>query len=221
MLCLYIAHMDEMQKTYGLLRDAESNMRGLIESAAADGRYAEVVRLAEIAELVRNAAKRFNPNNEGDVPAAAPSVDAEKQTKKSPRTAAETSKSQSFAKSIGRADLRAFPKFEIDGNRLVKIGWSKRDKTAYEHRASRESVLAVSLRLAEVSAGLIFKMDDILPIELADGTEVPLYQAYMVLAWLRGIGLVEKQGKDGYKWIAGSFDDSTFKAAWESTPRRK
>lgn len=213
--------MDLIRKACQLLRDTETDMRRLIEAAVAEGRYTDVVRLAEITELVGKAASRFNPEAQGEISAVLPPIEADAQTRKAPNEVAELPKGKSSDKPIRRLDLSAFPKFETDGNRLVKIGWSKRDKAAYEHRALKELVLAVSLHLAKVSAGLIFKMDDIVPITLSDGTDVPLYQAYLVLAWLRGIGLVEKKGKDGYRWNVESFDDTAFKTAWEATPRRK
>lgn len=213
--------MDLLQEAYRLLRDAEASMRRLIEAAVAQGRYSDVARLAEITEIVGNAVNQMNLTERCE---AAPERAATKAPPRPPRKIARVAtppKVRSSNAMKRTIDQSTFPKFEIDGDRMVRIGWSKRDKAIYEHRAIRGLVLETSLHLATASPTAIFRMDDMLPVTLADGTEVPLYQAYLVLAWLRRIGLVEKKGKDGYIWAVDHFDEETFKNAWESTPHRK
>lgn len=89
------------------------------------------------------------------------------------------------------------------------MGWSKKDGAVYEHRTDKDIALAVSLYLAETPKDRTFRMDDLLPIEI-EGNQVPLYQAYLVLAWLRELELIIKQGKDGYQWRVGDFDEPAF-----------
>jgi hypothetical protein len=112
-----------------------------------------------------------------------------------------------------------YPLFEVDGDRLVKVGWSKKDRTTYEHRVPREIAHAFSLYLADQIGKPTFRMDELLPAVIGEA-ELPLYQAYLVLAWLRDQGLVSKDGKDGYSWVAKEFDDNSFEAAWDTTTRR-
>ena len=42
-------------------------------------------------------------------------------------------------------------------------------------------------------------MDDVLPLkDPVSGTEVPAYQSYLCLAWLRSVGIVTQHGRQGY-----------------------
>lgn len=195
-------------------------MQRLIRGAVAEGRYGEVARLAEIAELVRGAVSRVAPGKRVETAPLPLPVAIDPLEPQGIRGGESQPTNCQSERPLATNGASVFPKFEADGERLVKIGWSKKDKTIYEHRALRVQVLATCMQLANVSADTIFRMDDILPISLPDGTDVPLYQAYLVLAWLRHIGLVEKKGKDGYRWTVDSFNEEAFKSAWESTPRR-
>jgi hypothetical protein len=199
--------MDTIQKANTLLRSTETDLRNLIEIAVKEGRYADVAKLAEIADLLGKIINRDEVNEVLNSSSAG-------------MNKSDSQNIESSAKLSKRQKADEYPKFEIERDRLVKIGWSKKDRSVYEHRAERNLVQAVSLYLASVTNREIFKMDDMLPIALADGADVPSYQAYLVLAWLRHIGLVEKQGKDGYQWTVESFDEPAFNAAWKSTPTR-
>lgn len=204
--------MNELTEARAILQSAERGLRSLMESAIQKGRYAEVADLAELAQaLGRISSGPISDNPERSsadqikTGAAMPPVHpaAKGQTKKS--------------KSVGVE----FPKFERDSDRLVKIGWSKKDKSKYEHKASRDAVLSVYLRLAGIAAAGPFKMEDAFPITLADGSEIPSYQSYLVLAWLRQSGQVEKLGKDSYRWTVEEVGESSFQHGWEATPRRR
>lgn len=46
--------------------------------------------------------------------------------------------------------------------------------------------------------GTVVSMDGVLPLSADDGSEIPDYQSYLCLAWLRSIGVVDQQGKEGY-----------------------
>ncbi len=212
--------MDTIQKAYTLLRTTESNLRGLIETAVIERRYTDLAQLAEIAELLGKAISRSSSDPGHAHSKKLPNISVESPTQAMQISLQGASISKLLAKSPIRQKTDEFPKFEIERDRLVKIGWSKKDRAVYEHRAERDVARAVSLYLAAVPNKDGFKMDNMLPIELADGSEVPSYQAYLVLAWLRHIGLVEKQGKDGYQWVGESFDEPAFNAAWKATPRR-
>lgn len=92
-----------------------------------------------------------------------------------------------------------YPRFAREGDDLVKVGWSKSRDDEYAQRADRSQVEAVSSWLADrgpTSAPI--SIDDILAIRETDGSEIPSYQVYVVLAWLRQQGLVERIGRKGY-----------------------
>jgi hypothetical protein len=80
----------------------------------------------------------------------------------------------------------------------VKVAWSKKDRAEYEHRAPRRivSVLLDAIRHKK-GEGAVFESQDILPLMDA-GREVPSYQAYLAMAWLREEGIIAKNGRNGY-----------------------
>lgn len=203
--------MGKLQAAHDFIDAAEKQLRELIARAAADGDYVVISQLVEAAEGLRRTTKLLagaeasrgqpgsvpqgvEPVTEPPAPGAAPIEPVKRTTKE-------------------------YPRFERQGERLIKVGWSKKERAEYEHRTEKEVALAVSLYLAETPKDQVFRMDDLLPIEI-ENDEVPLYQAYLVLAWLRDRGLINKQGKDGYQWRVGDFDEPAFEAAWGSTPRR-
>jgi len=119
-------------------------------------------------------------------------------------------------KSKGRKE---FPKFERDGDRLVKIGWSKKDRRTYEHRAPKSVVIAVIDQIAAgVKPGRVFTMEQLMPFRDADGQDIPAYQPYLVLKWLQHVGAVKKKGKDGYVAQGGALEGSSIGSAFEILP---
>lgn len=68
------------------------------------------------------------------------------------------------------------------------------------------------------SPGVVLSTDELFPLTDAEGTEVPSYQAYLCLAWFRESGLVEQEGRQGYrlKDVAGLADD--FDDLWQRLP---
>lgn len=194
--------MSKIIEARAAVADAEHKVRGLIQIAAREGSYAEVEDLVLLAQRLRD----LGPEQ----PRIAPSLIDE------PRAAPARTSTK------GRGKSPAYPRFERDEDRLIKVGWSKREKREYEHKAPRAAALAVYLRLGQVKARKAFRMDEILPVDtpatLPDGTEVPAYQAYVVLAWLRSVGQIEKSGNDSYQWALAQVTEDTFDDAWESLP---
>lgn len=201
--------MDKLQAGHAVIEASERQIRDLIIEALAEGNYALVSKLAQAAEGLRTTAQKLAGayakveilvNRETEAPGVAPVVASDIDAL--------------------RRTTKEYPHFETQGDRLIKVGWSKKDRSEYEHRTDRDIASAVSLYLAEVPKDKTFKMDDLLPVEV-EGNEVPLYQAYLVLAWLRDRGAIGKQGKDGYQWLVRDFDESAFETAWGSTPSRR
>lgn len=212
--------MDSLKKAIAILHSAEMGLRSLIEIAINERRYADVARLAEIAQSLEKTISQTNSDGAAHELVISSSPKENLLNSQFQEAIINSPDVNLPTKSAKRQSLMKFPKFETERDRLIKIGWSKKDKIPYEHRAAKDLVRAVSLHLAESPNKYLFKMDDLLPIELDDGSEVPSYQAYLVLAWLRHIGLIDKQGKDGYQWVVESFDEQAFDKAWNSTTPR-
>ncbi|WP_242101570.1 hypothetical protein [Lysobacter sp. M2-1] len=93
-----------------------------------------------------------------------------------------------------------YPRFERHGDNLVKVGWSKREKAEYEHKAPLRAVVMVADAVRKKGVdGRIFQISALLPYTGPDGeTTVPDYQVYLIVAWWRAIGLLEQHGRKGY-----------------------
>jgi hypothetical protein len=197
-----------LDRAIKLLRDVDREMRSIMGQALAVGAYGELGRIAPLAEGVTGLLAQFaGPSVGSGVPDQGASTSgpvAEPQlgtVKKRPKAA-------------------PYPRFEREPDRLVKIGWSKRDKKEYEHRASQEVVELVADALIARADGKLFTMDSVLPLKTADGNEVPSYQAYLVLGWLRSGGAIQRRGRDGYVINAGGLDGSVVDALWSALPTR-
>jgi hypothetical protein len=114
-----------------------------------------------------------------------------------------------------RRQKGAYPKFLRDGDRLVKVGWSKKEQAEYQHRAPRKAIDALVVALAGVGADE-FAMDSILPIVDDHGAEVPSYQAYLGLAWLRSWGAVRRESRGGYVVHPQRLMDSELASRWQA-----
>lgn len=186
--------------------NADSRLRALMEKALGAGDYRSVGKLAELANALGRVA------GEASLKGSAPPTEGTRPS--SPRPVLKAAASKPKSKSP------IYPRFETYEGRLVKIGWSKRERAQYEHKASKQAALAVFMKLGNTSQGTPFRMEELLPVELPDGTEVPSYQSYLVLAWLRDIQHVEKRANDSYLWVADDASTLTFDAAWKSTSQR-
>jgi len=182
-----------------VLRDCEKSLRSLLSAAAVAGEYAEVQKLAELAQAVGALAAEHEPISESP-------------------------KAVSSAESPGKLPVRTvkpakeeFPQFFRRGGELVKVGWSKKEKRKYAHRAPQRVLQATSAAVRQVgSKGRSFTGDALLPLKDSDsGDTLPSYQVYVALAWMKQLGLVKSIGqRGGYTLAAEKNLDATLTAAW-------
>lgn len=93
----------------------------------------------------------------------------------------------------------AYPKFTFKDGDLVKTGWSRREQSEYEHRASADTVRAVALAIESMQASnRSVPVDRLLPIIRRDGTEIPSYQCYLILRWMQDFNLIQKISRGEY-----------------------
>ena len=202
--------MGTIQDARGVLANAEASLRQLMESALREQRYVDVAEIAGLADGVA----RLSQGRAFEQP---PPV----QTVASPVAGISTQGGSSPMK-IGKLRRNGYPRFECDGGKLVKIGWSKKNTAAYEHRAPREAVVAFVRQLSgSVAEGKVFAVEDVLPVpDLANGGEIPAYQVYLTLAWLRDVGAIAKKGRDGYLLRRGGLANGALEKFWASLPAR-
>lgn len=188
--------MHTIQAARSVLQDAERRLRELMTECIKEQRYGDLAGIAGIADGVARLALRESPAEACTPGAPYPNTTLPHGTAM-PKANAKT---KVRANAGGASRSGGYPRFEREGDKLVKVGWSKKKRQAYEHRASKHAVMVFVRHLSEsVRAGELFAIEELLPVpDSASGSEVPAYQIYLTLAWLRGAGAIEKRGRDGY-----------------------
>ena len=203
--------MTTIQRARAVLAQAQASLHELLREALEQQRFGDVAEIAQIADavaaLLRDRSSRVVPQ-----PSASPSSLPS-------RTERGSSKSRAVEKGSASKD---YPRFEKDGDKLVKIGWSKKHRDQYEHRAPRAAALTVVQHLAShAEDGQLFAIEDLLPVQDIANGELPAYQVYLVLAWLRKTGVIEKKGRDGYILRSKATLDDGLGELWDNLPTRQ
>ena len=212
-----------------ILRDAESRLAALIEQAVRSGQYEDVAWVAGIARVISTAGIEqlsllSDLPEEGlgahsAVGTSNPKVEA-LQTAASVEPASRIPTKPSVQPPTIQHRV-TYPKFERSGERLYKLGWSAKDKSVYEHRVPLDVVREVCRRMSEkATSKKPFKMEKLMPFHLQNGSEVPGYQAYLVLKWLQHFGEVDRRGNEGYIFRDPAFTEVKVDALLDQTPTR-
>lgn len=184
-----------------VVEGAIEELQRLATAALKANSYADVADVARIAEKLHHVLDEDDPQ-----PAVTPvsSLNAKSQPKKK---RASTARKRSSSK---------YPKFRRDGDKLVKVGWSKKARKEYEHRAPEAAIdaLLASAR-KRFGEGEYFTAPDVLPITAHTGDELPDYQGYLVLKWLHSIGLIVKRGRDQYALASGKDFEGEIRSQWK------
>jgi len=195
--------MTATRQARAVLSDAESKLRSLVAEAASSGDYESVHLIARWAKAVGELTSEASPKS-----AAEPR----------PSNSGATSRQRGKKKSSGRSG--GYPKFFRSADSLIKVAWSKSSRSEYEHKSPWTVVeqLTSAMTIAGQKSDLI-SMDQILPLT-ANGEEVPSYQSYLCLAWLRSEELVRQHGRQGYSLAPGVNLERESKTKWSSLPKR-
>jgi len=198
--------MGTIQEAESVLLEAESKLQELLKRALKAQQYSEVAQVARMTEEVRRIVRGLSGPH----------------TPASSRTESEFRPRRKQRRKGIQNNGRTYPVFERDGDRLVKVGWSKKNRVEYEHRASRKAVTAFVQHLARKVCGTdLFDMEGLLPVPDSTGGDVPDYQSYLTLRWLQEVGVVEKRGRDGYVLRTPSLGEAKLEELWSAVPIRK
>lgn len=117
---------------------------------------------------------------------------------------------------------KGYPQFRVRDGDLVKIGLSRVEGAEYEHRAPFGAVREILHSLARHGADReLVPTTDLLPIiDRRNGNEIPLYQVYVTLAWLREAGLIEQVGRQGYRLVDRDRFEELARVHWEQLAAR-
>lgn len=207
--------MSILQRAIETLSGAEVALKRLIGEAAEQGEYSSVETLVRWASSLgamcseKESPKPSRTDVNGEARNQSPAPKTRPQGKNRPRA-------------TKHGKRRAYPLFAKSGDSLVKIGWSKSSKSEYQHKAPRIVVTKLVEALARHSSDdSIISMDNILPIKVDDESAIPDYQVYVSLAWLRQIGAVKQNGRQGYTVKKANDLLQQVEAAWSSLPKPK
>jgi len=195
--------MGYIDRTIEALKGAETTLREVITQALAAKAYGELSKVANAADSIAALIRELD--------GGAASIGNHH----------ETAPSRIAGRPASNAAARrgAYPRFLRDGDRLLKVAWSKKERQPYEHRAPQAVIQtfinAVRQRKGE---GKLFQAADILPLHNANGEEYPSYQSYLALSWLRQVAIVTKMGREGYVIKAGAATPEKISRLWAALP---
>lgn len=185
-----------------ILRQAETGLRDLVSAAVANGDYASVLRVAAWAKALSDLIKGMPVARETGQTVVTPQA---------PTPAVHRS----------AASRPAYPRFIRQGDQLVRIAWSKKEKAEYIHKTPRAVVQATVEALAAAGRdGRIFSTKDFIPLQDREGTEVPSYQVYVVIALLKQLAMIDQHGRQGYSIPKLSEFKDAVEAVWRKLPER-
>lgn len=190
------------QKLLDILARTENELREFIKEQLLGGSYADIAWAARVADTL---AQLKAATGTQDVAGFQPLP---------------TDSSSERPSSAKRRPAKDYPLFARDGDKLIKTAWSKRERAEYEHRAPRRVVeLLIAAILKKKGEGRKFEATDLLPVRDPDTRhEVPSYQSYMALAWLRSGGLITKKGRNGYLLKTGGGSAERVEQLWTALP---
>ena len=195
-----------IDKAYRVLTEAEQALSDLIAESLREQRFGEVQAIAALAERVTTALHTGTIEKEPQ-PRVAPS----------PPTPPIDGVAQPRRNQPRRRGAKAvYPQFRRDGSDLIKLGWSRKKKKEYTHRAPSVVVAAVVEALTRQPVEEPFSMGDLLASIAASGTDVPAYQVYVVIGWLKSVTAVSGNGRTRYRCDHAAISPGVFDNLWQS-----
>ena len=97
---------------------------------------------------------------------------------------------------------KSYPAFRAKNGTLYRAAWSRKKNSEYEHKVPKSIVDQIVQAMAAVATadGRPVTVDAILATaNSASVLQIPQYQAYLVVSWLRRANCVDQVGRDGYQ----------------------
>ena len=166
-----------------ILDQAESSLREVIAEAAKAGDYHSV----DVARLAALEMDRLRKRVKG-------SPTDEKPQSPQPSTR-HTGKR--------RSPKSAYPRFEVRNGTLIRIGWSKKNRREYTHKAPKtvfDQTIKAMAFLSQMGNGSVMAEQIIERVTSHSSEHVPSYQIYTVLGFLHDRDCIQKVGREGFRW---------------------
>jgi hypothetical protein len=192
------------------LQKAETDLRAVVAKAAASGDYAGVVQIASWAKAICDLLEKkpITHDNGADIVATNGGVTTVVQVKN--------------GRTLPKKKADEYPRFFRKGDELVRVAWSRRARSEYQHKTSEAVLKSVTDTLSRLGRkGRMFSTDEVLPLRDPQGSEVPAYQAYVCIALLKMTGLIEQHGRQGYSISSPDEFTDAVDAIWRKLPPSK
>ena len=208
---------------------AESSLSGLIQTALRQKRYDDVAFVAEalnqLAKVRQGLQRPGIPRNPTSRDSSGPEIESDAETVEAISSSPDQPKLRAHERRSPKQGTLAksskYPLFFRDDSRLIKVGWSKKNKDEYAHRVPKDVVLAFAEHLdRSVDAGAVFEIESLFPVSTKSGKQAPSYQIYVVVAWFRDADVIDKKGRDGYVVLDKSKLRGGFNELWETLQTR-
>ncbi len=92
---------------------------------------------------------------------------------------------------------RGYPRFERNGNNLIKIEWNARKNTEQTHRVPYPTVSSLVSTINK-TGGDMFKKDLLTGAATAEGNKIPAHQLGVVMGWLISSKAIVRKGRGDY-----------------------
>lgn len=180
--------METTKKIYNVLDKAESEIRQIGADAFRVGDDTTAASARDVVNALKALRLQLNKHNKEIITSSSKHLATKSQSKKT------------TSKKSQRRKQASYPKYNIRNGALIRIGWSKKRKTEYLHKAPRKifdrtveamSTLAVTGRSPFMAEKIIEQASD-------SKGEVPSYQVYMIIGLLRDYGYINQVGREGY-----------------------
>lgn len=197
--------MPPLDRASHLLQETEAKLRGLVSEAATSGDYASVVQIASWARILSELLNRKSPER---VSSAVPVSNSSRIGAKGPKQI-----------SLSKRGQRSYPLFFRQGDHVIRIAWSKRERKEYRHKAAYAILKVLAKSMAERGAdGRVFATEQFLPVRDAQDSEVPNYQAYVGISLFKQAGLIDQHGRQGYSIPRLAEFKDAVEAVWKKLP---
>lgn len=190
------------------LAEAEKNLQLVIGETAKSGDYSLSKAASGVAEEVRRIRASL-PETKPEAPAARLSAHSslrrgqlrEQRTKSKATSSAKHTRTSRPTPARKAPRPSGYPRFDIRRDNLHRIGWSRKEKEEYVHKAPHEAfeqAIDAMLAVSQGARGPFMAEEFLSKLQELDGNAPPSYQVYVVIGFLRHMTCIEQVGREGY-----------------------
>jgi hypothetical protein len=173
-----------MERLLQILSETEKRLLDELAIAAQLGDLIAVDRARAIVGQIRHLAAEITPGNNE------PSTSKVNARKVPERKAAKVNQ-----------ESVDYPRFSIRNGTLYRLAWSRKKQSEYEHRVPKPILELITNAMSGIAdpKGLPVQVDQIVnAANRLSAIQIPQYQVYLVVGWLRHTKCIKQVGRDGY-----------------------